>query len=270
MKISLIISVYKDIESLLVILEALRFQTYRDFEIVISEDGEWPAMKNFIEAYQHPNPILHLTQPDVGWRKNQALNNAVRKSSGDYLVFIDGDCVPHHRFLEHHFRFSGRDTIVAGRRVKLGPRYTQIFKENIHDLMKLEKRVVWDYFGMKKDKARFYEEGIFVSADSAAGWFLRKRKFRTMKGCNMSFYKTAIIAINGFDEDYILPAIGEDIDLIWRFQRAGFAFCSVKNFAVQYHLHHKENWTDNSGNEKLMFAKMEVNEFICKNGLVRK
>ena len=156
MKISLIISVYKDAENLEVILEALRYQTYRDFEIVVSEDGDYPVMKKFLAGYRHPNPIVHLTQPDVGWRKNQALNNAIRKSSGAYLVFIDGDCVPHHRFLEHHFRFSGHNTIVAGRRVKLGPKYTQIFKENIQDLMKLEKRVMLDYFGMKKDKARFY------------------------------------------------------------------------------------------------------------------
>src|SRR5689334_10023098 len=88
MKVSLIISVYKDVESLKTILEALRFQTHREFEIVVSEDGEWPAMKQFLQGYEHPNPILHLTQPDVGWRKNQALNNAIRKSSGEYLIFI--------------------------------------------------------------------------------------------------------------------------------------------------------------------------------------
>jgi GT2 family glycosyltransferase len=88
-----------------------------------------------------------------------------------------------------------------------------------------------------------------------------------MKGCNMSFFKEDIVKINGFDEDYILPAIGEDIDLIWRFEQAGFRFRSVKNFAVQYHLHHKENWTDNSGNEKIMLEKMKRKEFICKNGL---
>jgi GT2 family glycosyltransferase len=265
----LIISVYKDVESLETILEALRFQTYRDFEIVVSEDGEFPAMKKFLTGYKHPNSIIHLTQPDVGWRKNQALNNAIRKSNSPYLIFIDGDCVPHHRFIENHFRFSSPKCIVAGRRVKMGPHYTDVFKKNIHDLLKLEKKVVFDYWGMKKDNARFYEEGIFVNPISLPGRLLSKRKFRTMKGCNMSFYKHDIVDINGFDEDYILPAIGEDIDLIWRFKAAGLAFRSVKNFAVQYHLHHKENWTDNSGNEKLMFEKMKRNEFICKNGLLK-
>jgi glycosyltransferase involved in cell wall biosynthesis len=269
MHISLVISVYKDVESLQTILEALRFQSYKDFEIVVSEDGEFAGMRGLLENYVHPNPIMHLTQPDSGWRKNQALNNAIRKSGGDYLIFIDGDCVPNHRFIENHFRFSAPGTIVAGRRVKLGPFYTDLFKRNINDLLKLEKKVVWDYWGMKKDGAKFYEEGIFIEAASLPGKLLSRRKFRTMKGCNMSFYKNDIVSINGFDEDYILPAVGEDIDLIWRFQRAGFSFCSVKNFAVQYHLNHKENCSDNSGNERLMLEKMERNEIICKNGLLK-
>jgi glycosyltransferase involved in cell wall biosynthesis len=269
MKVSLIISVYKDLESLTTILEALRFQTFSDFEIVVSEDGEWPVMKEFLARYQHSNPIVHLTQPDVGWRKNQALNNAIRKSTGDYLVFIDGDCVPHHKFIENHVKFSADKVIVAGRRVKLGTEYTRLFKTEIHNLFKLERKVVWDFFKMKNDGARFYEEGIYVDPDSLAASFLKKRKFRTMKGCNMSFFKKDILAINGFDEDYQLPAIGEDIDLIWRFKGVGSQFVSVKNFAVQYHLHHKENWTDNSFNENLMFEKMRKMEYVCRNGIVK-
>jgi glycosyltransferase involved in cell wall biosynthesis len=270
MNISLIISVYKDIQSLATILEALKFQSYKSFEIVVSEDGEFVKMAEFLNTYTHPNPILHLTQADIGWRKNQALNNAITKSSGDYLIFIDGDCVPNHRFIESHKRFAAPQTILAGRRVKLGPHYTDVFKNNVQDLLKLERKVVRDYFGMKKDGAKFYEEGIFIEPESIVGRLLSLRKFRTIKGCNMSFHKADIEYINGFDEDYTLPAVGEDIDLIWRFEMAGRAFRSVKNFAVQYHLHHKENWTDNSGNERLMQEKIKKGEFICKNGLVKR
>lgn len=268
-KVSLIISVYKDVESLSVILDALKFQTHKDFEIVVSEDGEYEGMKEFLRNIAHENEVTHLTQPDVGWRKNKALNNAIRQSKGDYLIFIDGDCVPHHRFVESHLRFSSERAIVAGRRVKLGPRYTRIFRDDIRHLPRLQRKVVFDFFGMRKDGAKFYEEGVYVDPDSWAGKLLAKRKFRTLKGCNMSFCKRDIERINGFDEDYILPAIGEDIDLIWRCHAAGFTFRSVKNFAVQYHLHHKENWTDNSFNERIMLDKMKKGEYVCKNGLVK-
>lgn len=268
-QVSLIISVYKDVESLSVILEALKFQTYKGFEIVISEDGEYEGMKNYLQNSLHQNDILHLTQPDIGWRKNKALNNAIRKSKGDYLIFIDGDCVPNHKFIENHLCFSSRKAIVAGRRVKLGPGYTAIFKNNIQDLLRLEKKVVSDYFGMKKDGAKFYEEGVYVNPNSWLGKVLSRRKFRTLKGCNMSFHKQDIELINGFDEDYKSPAVGEDIDLIWRFEAAGFTFRSAKNFAIQYHLQHKENWMDSSINEKIMREKMKKHDYVCKNGILK-
>ena len=121
MKVSLIISVYKDVESLRTVLEGLKFQRYKDYEIVVSEDGESDLMRDFLRSYVHENDILHLTQPDVGWRKNQALNRAIQESHGDYLIFIDGDCVLHHQFIANHVRFSGRKRILAGKRVKLGP-----------------------------------------------------------------------------------------------------------------------------------------------------
>src|SRR5688572_10564625 len=119
MKVSLIISVYKDVDSLRTVLDGLSFQTYKDYEIVISEDGESEEMRSFLNAYTHGNTIVHITQPDVGWRKNQALNHAIGRASGEYLIFIDGDCVLHHKFVENHIRYAAPERILAGKRVKL-------------------------------------------------------------------------------------------------------------------------------------------------------
>ncbi len=87
-----------------------------------------------------------------------------------------------------------------------------------------------------------------------------------LKGCNMSFSKEAIYSINGFDEDYIRPAIGEDIDITWRFNKAGYPLKSLRNLAVQYHLYHKENWIDQEENIIIMEQKKRENLYICKNG----
>jgi len=86
----------------------------------------------------------------------------------------------------------------------------------------------------------------------------------------MSFSKKAISSINGFDEDYILPAIGEDYDLTWRFMVAGYTYKSVRNLAVQYHLYHPENWVDTIENMKICLRNQHENRFICKNGLEKK
>src|SRR5688572_27266506 len=248
MNVSLIISVYKDVSSLRTVLEGLKFQRYKDYQIVISEDGESVEMRDFLLNYSHENPIAHLTQPDVGWRKNQALNRAIKKSNGDYLIFIDGDCVLHHMFIENHVRFSARKRILAGKRVKLGAAFTDLFRKTINDLPALERKVEKEKSAMRKDGARFYEEAFYVNPDGLLGFIPRLRKMHQLKGCNMSFYREDIEAINGFDEDYVLPAIGEDIDLTWRFKGLGYSLFSLRNLAVQYHLHHPENWTDQSLN----------------------
>lgn len=83
----------------------------------------------------------------------------------------------------------------------------------------------------------------------------------------MSFSKKALYAINGFDEDYTLPAIGEDVDILWRLQQAGYQLKSVRNMAVMYHLHHKESWVSQEENKEKMRQKMEQNTYICKNGI---
>lgn len=267
MNVSLIISVYKDVSSLRTVLDGLKFQRFKDYQIVVSEDGESEEMRNFLHSYTHERPIIHLTQPDVGWRKNQALNRAIQRSAGDYLIFIDGDCVLHHSFIENHVRFSGRKKILAGKRVKLGPVFSALFKEHISDLPALERKVEKEKSAMRKDGAKFYEEAFYINPDGFLSFIPRLRKMHQLKGCNMSFYRDDIEAINGFDEDYQLPAIGEDIDLTWRFKGLGYPLISLRNLAVQYHLYHPENWTDQSVNLQLMEKKMGLRQYICRNGL---
>lgn len=83
----------------------------------------------------------------------------------------------------------------------------------------------------------------------------------------MSFSKKALYAINGFDEDYTLPAIGEDVDILWRLQQAGYQLKSVRNMAVMYHLHHKESWVSQELNKLKMQVKRSNNTYICTNGI---
>jgi GT2 family glycosyltransferase len=251
------------------VLDSLRFQTFNDFEIVVSEDGEFDGMREFLTSYTCSDRIIHLTQPDVGWRKNQALNNAIRKSSGDYLIFIDGDCVLHPRFVESHVRFSSTKHVVAGKRVKLGPVFSDILRNDPNMAKTFNSTLVRNLRALKRDKVKFLEEAFYISPDGPFRFVSAIRRMNQLKGCNMSFHRESIEKINGFDEDYILPAIGEDIDLTWRFRRAGLELFSVRNTAVQYHLYHKENWVDQSENQKMMDEKISRDEYVCRNGLVK-
>jgi GT2 family glycosyltransferase len=265
-KSTLIISVYKNVAFLKVILDALGYQTHLPDEILVSEDGESAEMTQFLGQYKSLVPIYHLTQRDEGWQKNKALNRAIQRATYDYLLFIDGDCVLHPKFIENHLRLSGKNHILAGKRVKLGPKYSNLLKSS--PLPTFTSRIWKEAFKIKKDGAAFFEEGLYIPLHGVTRWIIQKAGISSIKGCNFSCYKTALLAINGFDEDYIRPAIGEDIDLVWRFKGLGFRIISIKHFAVQYHLDHPESWVSQEENVALMKYKQSLHLYRCINGIV--
>lgn len=266
-KASVIISIYSNVSALQAVLDSLKLQTEKDFEIIISEDAEHEHVKTFCQTYSFENDYQHLTQADKGWRKNRALNNAIRAAKSDWLIFVDGDCVLHPRFVEQHLALSGNHNIVAGKRVKLSEALSKLLQEDVSNYKFIEKELIKGLLTGRKKGNAFLEEGIFISPGSLLGFIPSIRKMHQLKGCNMSFSKSAIEAINGFDEEYILPAIGEDIDLTWRFEAAGYRLVSARNLAVQYHLWHKENWSDQSENILIMERKKKNNEYYCLHGL---
>ena len=103
-RLSLIIAVYNRPEVLRLVLTGCARQTFDDFEIVIADDGSGPAVREEIERARTRLglTITHAWHEDRGWRKNIALNNAIRASRGAQLVFIDGDCLPSRMFLRDH------------------------------------------------------------------------------------------------------------------------------------------------------------------------
>ena len=268
MKATLIISIYKNIPFLKAILDALTMQTIQDFEIIISEDGENPDVKSFIEQYHFNQPMKHLTQPDEGWRKNRALNRAILAATNPWLIFIDGDCILHPRFIEMHLKYAAPNVVLGGKRVKLGQTQTnQIFKD-ITKITELLPQLLKQIF-FNQGESKYADEGIFINPYLPLSVITRFRKIRLLKGCNMSFSKETALLINGFDEDYTRPAIGEDTDLSWRFAGVGVKHISVRNLAVQYHLHHQESWHDQTENAKIRDTKRNQNLFICRNGITK-
>jgi len=267
---TLIISVYTNTIALKAVLDSIKKQTWKNFEILISEDGQSDVMKAFLSAYSFEQPWQHLCQEDLGWRKNRALNRAILAAKSDYYVFIDGDCALHPRFMEMHHRFKKGNRILAGKRIKLNAALTQDLLLQKIAPFNIQKYLLNHFLSLRKKGYRFPEEGIFIDPSSLLGFLPRLRKMAHLKGCNMSFSKKAAHAINGFDEDFTRPAIGEDIDLAWRFEKAGFKLFSLRNLAVQFHLHHKEHWSDQSENIQMMKQRQEANRYICLNGIEKK
>jgi len=87
-------------------------------------------------------------------------------------------------------------------------------------------------------------------------------------GCNFSCWKKDLLKINGFDEDYLSPTVGEDTDLMWRFNHFNIRFKSVRYIANVFHLYHKRRWSESIvTNNKLKKQKIMNKEYICLNGI---
>lgn len=269
--ISVIVSVYKDTEALDLILHSLLNQTIDDFEIIISEDCQSTEMQTYLEKYKDNKRITHLSQEDKGWQKNIALNKAVRQAKGEYLIFIDGDIIPYRDFVEKHKQNITHSRILCGKRVELGSFFSKLIRKGYLSTYIVEK-LYWlflPFFAL--DKARHIEEGLKLKKDSSLEKKLNKKRPMII-GCNFSCFKKDLEFINGFDEDYTSPSVGEDIDLTWRFQHFDIDSKSVRYLANTFHLYHPRTWNKQTvdNNNKIMKEKWDNEEFICYNGLIKR
>ena len=272
MKVSVIIAVYKDVEALELIIESLKNQTYKNFEVVIAEDGQDEKMQAFIKSIKDLD-IKHTTQEDIGIRKTRSLNNGIIASEGEFLIFIDGDCIPYSTFIESYVKISQDGFIISGRRVNLGPKYSKNLRNKIISPLELEKTFLLRYIFISQDcKEGHSEDGFYFSPD---GWiynkFIKNRKASTsILGCNYACFKKDIIAINGYDEGYGETAIGDDTDLEWRFKALGCKIKSAKNVANVFHLYHSRSFRNRIDTNKYLeiFKENKLNnKFICTFGL---
>ncbi len=238
-KASVIISFYNKIEYLKLVLAGFEIQTEKNFEIIIADDGSEQSVVDELSRIinNYPFRIKHLWQEDQGFRKNKILNKSILASESDYLIFIDGDCVPHSRFVEGHLQNKESNTILSGRRVNLSEKITNSLSEQKVREKFLERnlfRLALDgIFGKSLD----VEKGIYLENKSLLKFF--NRKTRGLLGCNFSLHKESILSINGFDERYQAPSIGEDSDVQFRLELNGYRTKSLNHIAVQYHLYHK-------------------------------
>jgi glycosyltransferase involved in cell wall biosynthesis len=272
MKVSLIIAVYKDIEALELIFETLSYQTYKNFEVIVAEDGNSKQMQECVNKAKerYDFEIKHTTQEDKGVRKARSQNNAILASSGEYIIFIDGDCLLYSTFIQGHVFLAKEGRVLSGRRIDLPQKLSQKIRNKEIFPFDIEKNIILKYFYLAFDKTVKYEQGIYINPKGIFYKLFMKNKPRNtaILGCNFSAWKKDLIALNGFDEDYGESAVSDDMDWDWRFKAYNLEIVSCKNIANMMHLWHKAH---DRGDATAMVRKMlenkKNNKFICQKGL---
>lgn len=269
-KSTIIVSVYKDTEALALILDSLENQTRLADEIIVSEDGDSVEMSNFIATQKGRFPrLIHLTQTDDGWQKNRALNRAIAASSGEYLIFIDGDCIPYPQFIEEHLKLQEDNHVLCGRRSEPGAKFSSLLRNKQMSLQRYISNYLVNFFALKRDKVKHYEEGIYMGSQHPLFHLIHRfsRQNSHIVGCNFSCHKSDMLRINGFDEDFKMPTTGEDSDIERRMRLLGIQMKSCRNAANMVHLDHPKvfNPEISAKTTALMESKGDIP--YCRHGL---
>jgi glycosyltransferase involved in cell wall biosynthesis len=267
MRVSLIVAVYKDVEALSLIIDALKMQTYKNFEVVVVEDGESDEMQNYVSFIKGLD-VKHTRQEDIGVRKARSQNNGVIASCGEYLIFIDGDCIPYSTFIEGHVKLAQKGCVLTGRRLNLPQNLSSQIRAKTLSVYEIEKNL-WRYSFLLFDKEARFRQGIYLNPDKFFyKLFSKKARATAVLGCNFSCFREDMVAINGFDESYGESAVSDDMDLDWRFRAYGLELRSCKNVANVAHLWHKaHDRGDPSAQVALMREREKERKFRCEKGL---
>ena len=124
---SLIITTYNWPEALGAVLNSVRHQAVLPREVLIADDGSGEETRELIAqlAPEFPCQLRHIWHPDEGYQVARIRNLAAEQSTGDYLIFIDGDCLLRADFIQQHLALRRTAHFVAGNRVLLTPEYTE-------------------------------------------------------------------------------------------------------------------------------------------------
>ena len=235
--VSVVVTTFNRSDALLAVLEGLTCQNDKNFEVIVADDG---SRHEHVQALNQSKAakelrVIHVWHPDVGFTLTRIRNRGVAAAMGEYLIFLDGDCVPEVDFIARHRSLAEVGRFVSGSRILL----SESFSRRVTD-------------GSEKITGRslgyWVKQRLLGHANKLTGllrlpdWQGRIDKgipWTRVRGCNMAVWRSDFEKIDGFDESFVGWG-HEDADFVLRLHHAGIirknGFCATEVF----HLWHKE------------------------------
>ncbi|MFK5968523.1 MAG: glycosyltransferase family 2 protein [Candidatus Marithrix sp.] len=232
-KISVIVTTYNRPTALALVLQALANQQHSNFEVIVADDGSTETTSQLIKQLSTPYSIQHIWQADQGFRAAKARNRAVMATNSDYLIFLDGDCIPRADFIFKHYKLAEQGYFVVGNRVLLNEQFTQQIIQTSEPIM------TWS---INQWLLAYFQGKINRWSPLLNLPFIRKYCKQTWQGvktCNLAIWNKDFQQINGFDEKF--QGWGhEDADLAVRLLRSGIRRKNGRFAVPVLHLWHAE------------------------------
>jgi len=257
MKCSLIITTYNRPEAIKLVLLSVERQTILPVEVIIADDGSSDKTQAIINYFQNRKilNIKHSWQVDKGFRAAKSRNKAIAISTQPYIVLIDGDMVLHTHFIEDHLKHAQKGFLIQGKRSLLTKKRTSSAINNQTTLF------------------YFYDNGLQNHKNSVYSNFLsrlftsKKTHLKGIKTCNISFFRSDCIAVNGFNENF--EGWGrEDSEFVVRLLNSGINRKNLRFNAIQFHLWHNESVRTSLKKNEIIFNNAIDNKTKrCDNGI---
>jgi glycosyltransferase involved in cell wall biosynthesis len=217
--ISVIVTTYNWPEALRMTLQSLAGQTDHGFEIIVADDGSGPSTTELVSAFAGSAsiPVAYVWQEDAGFRRAAIINKAIAQSRGDYLIFVDGDCIVQPDFVSQHRALAEPKHLVTGSRILLGRRLSKaLLAKGTWSFKAFRRGVLW--YRLTGDVSKV--AALFVRLPTSRLRNYRSFVWRRIKGCNLACWKVDAVAVDGFDGGFVGWG-GEDIDFVFRMQDKG-------------------------------------------------
>lgn len=244
------------------VLYGYECQSYRNFEIVIADDGSGDETRQLIDKFNMNSDldIQHVWHEDDGFQKCRILNKAIVASKYDYLLFSDGDCIPKNDFLEIHAQHAERGFFLSGGYFKLPMSISEkIEKAHIQsgkafDLSWLKQQGLNSSIKNWKLSSSGVLESLLNSlTPTNASW----------NGHNASGWKADMIEINGFNEEMAYG--GEDREFGERLFNLGVKSKQLRYSAICLHLDHERGYV----NEAVLKKNLKIRNHTKKHMVIK-
>ncbi|TRX58156.1 glycosyltransferase family 2 protein [Thalassomonas sp. M1454] len=258
MKVSVLFTTYNSPEWLEKVLWGFSAQSYKNFDIVIADDGSTEETRLLIEKMQEVSglDISHVWHEDNGFQKCEILNKAILTVKSDYIIFTDGDCIPHPEFVAEHVKNIKPNRFLTGSVMRLPMSTSELIsKDDIFSGVCFD----WDWL---------VDNGLPVTRKhlkyKVTGWKARVMNRLTpapksFLGCNASAWKQDILDVNGFDQR--MQYGGLDRELGVRLRNNGVEAKHVRYNAHVLHLDHPRGYRD----PEMMAKNKKLRVFNEKN-----
>jgi len=258
LKCSLVITTYNNVDYLGLTLKSLLQQSHYPDEVLIADDGSSDETRLFIERYKRDAPFVvrHIWHEDKGFRAGMIRNKAIAASQYDFIIIIDGDLVLHKDFIEDYLVNAEPGTYLQGNRLRLNEEQTKRYVK--------QSKTKYSLFELRFDRLPKKIHNRLLSRITS----VTSEKPLSISSCSQGHFKKAILAVNGFNDDFIGWGC-EDSELLWRLINNKVKCKFMKFCAIAYHLDHphRKNEDQHSRNIEIEKETRRNKIIYCENGI---